>query len=67
MDNGKPFDNNLMNKICDLFGFKHCKSSVYHVVANGLAEAFNKTLCNLLKEVVSKSKWDLYERMEEAL
>ncbi|XP_059277863.1 uncharacterized protein LOC132032067 [Lycium ferocissimum] len=66
-DNGKPFDNKLMNKICDLFGFKQRKSSMYHAAANGLAEAFNKTLCNLLKKVVSKSKKDWHERMEEAL
>ncbi|XP_070034843.1 uncharacterized protein [Nicotiana tomentosiformis] len=31
-------------------------SSMYNVAANGLAEAFNKTLCNSLKKVVSKSK-----------
>ncbi|XP_049399702.1 uncharacterized protein LOC125863722 [Solanum stenotomum] len=43
------------------------KSSMYHAAANGLAEAFNKTLCNLLKKVVSKSKRDWHERMEEAL
>ncbi|XP_060217193.1 uncharacterized protein LOC132644609 [Lycium barbarum] len=66
-DNGKPFDNKLMNKICDLFGFKQCKSSMYHAAANDLAQAFNKTLCNLLKKVVSKSKRDWHERMEEAL
>ncbi|XP_015169040.1 uncharacterized protein [Solanum tuberosum] len=66
-DNGKPFDNKLMKKNCDLFGFKQRKSSMYHATANGLAEAFNKTLCNLLKKVVSKSKWDCHERMEEAL
>ncbi|TMX02711.1 hypothetical protein EJD97_020242, partial [Solanum chilense] len=34
---------------------------------NGLAETFNKTLCNLLKKVVSMSKRDWNERMEEAL
>ncbi|XP_060200377.1 uncharacterized protein LOC132628629 [Lycium barbarum] len=56
-----------MNKICHLFGFKQRKSSMYHAAANGLAEAFNKTLCNLLKKVVSKSKRDWHERMEEAL
>ncbi|XP_019260811.1 PREDICTED: uncharacterized protein LOC109238788 [Nicotiana attenuata] len=65
--NGKPFDNKLMNKICDLFGFKQRNSSMYYAAANGLAEAFNKTLCNLLKKVVSKSKRDWHERMEEAL
>ncbi|XP_069144102.1 uncharacterized protein [Solanum lycopersicum] len=66
-DNGKPFDNKLMNKICDIFDFKLRKSSMYHAATNCLAEAFNKTLCNLLKKVVSKSKRDWHERMEEAL
>ncbi|KAF3642969.1 hypothetical protein FXO37_22253 [Capsicum annuum] len=63
IDNGKPFD----NKICDLFGFKKHKYSMYHVTTNGLAEVFNKTLCNILKTVISKSKRDWYERMKEAL
>ncbi|XP_075099327.1 uncharacterized protein LOC142176143 [Nicotiana tabacum] len=40
---------------------------MYYAAANGLAKAFNKTLCNLLKKVVSKSKRDWHERMEEAL
>ncbi|XP_060170708.1 uncharacterized protein LOC132601649 [Lycium barbarum] len=56
MDNGKPFDNKLMNNICDLFSFKQRKSSMYHAAVNGLAEVFKKTLCNLLKKHVSKSK-----------
>nr|XP_009788288.1 PREDICTED: uncharacterized protein K02A2.6-like [Nicotiana sylvestris] len=58
MDNGKPFDNRLMNKICELFGFKQRNSSMYNAATNGLAEAFNKTLCNLLKKVISKFKRD---------
>ncbi|XP_070049181.1 uncharacterized protein [Nicotiana tomentosiformis] len=66
-DNGKPFDNRLMNKICELFGFKQRNASMYNAVANGLAKAFNKTLCNLLKKVVSKSKRDWHDRIEEAL
>lgn len=33
---------------------------------NGLAEAFNKTVCNLLKKVISKFKRDSYERVGEA-
>ncbi|XP_019196045.1 PREDICTED: uncharacterized protein LOC109189877 [Ipomoea nil] len=53
-DNGKPFDNKLMDKICKLFDFKQRNSSAYYAAANGLAEEFNKTLCNLLKKVVSK-------------
>ncbi|XP_070040814.1 uncharacterized protein [Nicotiana tomentosiformis] len=61
-DNGKPFDNRLMNKICDLFGFKKRNFLMYNAAANGLAEAFNKTLCNLLNKVISKYKRDWDDR-----
>ncbi|XP_070049573.1 uncharacterized protein [Nicotiana tomentosiformis] len=40
-------------------------SGMYNVAASGLAEAFNKTLCNLLKKVISKSKRYWNDRMEE--
>ncbi|XP_070050665.1 uncharacterized protein [Nicotiana tomentosiformis] len=40
---------------------------MYYVAANGLVEAFNKTLCNLLKNVISKFKRDWHERIEEVL
>ena len=56
-----------MNKLCEKFGFKQHNSSMYNAPANGLAEAFNKTLCNLLKKVVAKSKRDWHERIGEAL
>jgi len=40
---------------------------MYNAPANGLAETFNKTLYNLLKKVVAKSKRDWHERLREAL
>ncbi|XP_074297455.1 uncharacterized protein LOC141628182 [Silene latifolia] len=40
---------------------------MYNASANSLAEAFNKTLCNLLRKVVAKSKRDWHERIGEAL
>uniref|UniRef100_A0A2N9F6K1 Uncharacterized protein n=1 Tax=Fagus sylvatica TaxID=28930 RepID=A0A2N9F6K1_FAGSY len=43
-DNGKPFYNSLVDQLCEKFGFKQYKSSMYNAPANGLAEAFNKTL-----------------------
>ncbi|KAM1535861.1 hypothetical protein ACFX1Z_014818 [Malus domestica] len=43
------------------------KSSMYHAPANGLAKAFNKTLCNLLKKVIGRTKRDWHERISEAL
>ncbi|KAK4386123.1 hypothetical protein Sango_2482900 [Sesamum angolense] len=40
---------------------------MYYDAANALAEAFNKTLCNLLKKVVAMSKRDWHERIGETL
>ena len=56
-----------MDKLCEKFKFKQYKSSMYNAAANGLAEAFNKTLCNLLKKVVSKTKRDWQENIGEVL
>ncbi|KAK4593806.1 hypothetical protein RGQ29_017769 [Quercus rubra] len=42
-----------MDKLCIDFGFKQHNSSMYNAPANGLTEAFNKTLCNLLKKVIA--------------
>ncbi|KAA0048376.1 uncharacterized protein E6C27_scaffold264G00950 [Cucumis melo var. makuwa] len=66
-DNGRQFANTLMEKLCEKFNFKQYKSSMYNAAANGLAEAFNKTLCSLLKKVVSKTKRDWQEKIGEAL
>ena len=63
MDNGKQFD---ISKLCAQLDFKH-HFSAYHALANGLAEAFNKTLCNLLKKVANRSKKDWSEKIGEAL
>ncbi|XP_056685850.1 uncharacterized protein [Spinacia oleracea] len=66
-DNGKPFFNALMTSLCEKFKFTQHKLSMYNALANGLAEAFNKTLCKLLSKVVSKSKRDWHEKIGEAL
>ena len=56
-----------MTELCEKFEFKQYNSSMYNALANGLAEAFNKTLGSLLKKVVSKTKRDWHERIGEAL
>ncbi|KAL0392816.1 UNVERIFIED_CONTAM: hypothetical protein Sradi_2504400 [Sesamum radiatum] len=66
-DNRRPFYNKSMDKLCGQFDFKQHNSSMYNATANDLAEAFNKTFYNLLKKVVSKSKRDWHEKIEEAL
>ncbi|KAM2288448.1 hypothetical protein ACFXTI_029324 [Malus domestica] len=40
---------------------------MYHAPANGLAKAFNRTSCNLLKKVISRTKRDWHERIRETL
>ncbi|KAL0345824.1 UNVERIFIED_CONTAM: hypothetical protein Sradi_4413700 [Sesamum radiatum] len=65
-DNGKSC-NSLIDKLCQKFGFKQRNSSMYYAAANGLAEAFNKTLCSPLKKVVAKSKRDWHERTGKKL
>ncbi|XP_062007333.1 uncharacterized protein LOC133724588 [Rosa rugosa] len=66
-DNAKYFSNSAMEKLCEKYHFKLHFSSMYNAPANRLAEAFNKTLCNILKKVVSKTKRDWHERMGELL
>ncbi|KAF7146064.1 hypothetical protein RHSIM_Rhsim04G0187600 [Rhododendron simsii] len=66
-DNGKSFYNSAVTRLCQKFGFKQHASTMYNPPANGLAEAFNKTLGSLLKKVVAKARRDWPERMEEAL
>jgi len=66
-DNGKPFVNTLLTSPREKFKFAQYKSSVYHALVNGLAEAFNNILCNLLKKIVVKSKRIWHERLGEAL
>ena len=56
-----------MTKLCEKFEFKQYNSSMYNAPANGLVEAFNKTLGSLLKKVVSKTKQDWHERIGAAL
>ncbi|KMT11469.1 hypothetical protein BVRB_5g107940 [Beta vulgaris subsp. vulgaris] len=57
----------LLTSLCEKFKFAQRKSSMYNAPANGLAEAFNKTLCTLLSKVVSKHKRDWHEKLGEAL
>ncbi|TYK00489.1 uncharacterized protein E5676_scaffold169G00980 [Cucumis melo var. makuwa] len=57
----------MIDKLCEKFKIKQYKSSMYNATANGLVEVFNKTLYNLIKKIISKSKRDWQERIGEAL
>ncbi|XP_050379688.1 uncharacterized protein LOC126797042 [Argentina anserina] len=66
-DNAKYFSNTATEKLSKKFHFKLHFSSMYNAPANGSAEAFNKTLCNILKKTVSKKQMDWHEKLGEAL
>ena len=66
-DNGGPFKNKHVDKLCSKFKIIHHYSTAYNPAANGQAEAFNKTLCKLLKKVVSRNKREWHEKLLEAL
>ena len=67
IENAKPFYNKLMINLCERFSFKQQNSSMYNAPTNGIVEAFNKTLCNLMKKIADNSKKDWHEQVGEAL
>ena len=56
-----------MSNLSERFNFKQHNSLMYNALTNGLAEAFNKTLCNLLKKIFDKLKKDWHEGVGETL
>ena len=66
-DNGTPFKNEQMEKICRQQRIKHVFSSPYHPQGNGRAEAFNKSIIRILKRTIVKNKREWYLKLPEAL
>lgn len=66
-DNGTPFKNRGMEKLCQKFNIRHSFSTPYYPPSNGLAEASNKTIVKILKKMVTGNKRDWDEKLQEAL
>ncbi|XP_058111223.1 uncharacterized protein LOC131254248 [Magnolia sinica] len=66
-DNGTPFKNRGMEKLCQKFSIHHSFSTPYYPPANGLVEAFNKMIVKILKKTVTGNKHDWDEKLQEAL
>ncbi|KAL6338007.1 hypothetical protein AAG906_007822 [Vitis piasezkii] len=64
-DNGKPFYNKLMSNLYERFSFKQHNSSMYNAPTNGLAKAFNKTLCNLLNKIIPSLRIVIHEGLTD--
>ena len=66
-DNGAAFKNALIDKLASKFNIDWRYSTIYNPRANGLAEAFNKTLVSILKKTVGENHRSWHERLPEAL
>ena len=66
-DNGPQVSNDKFYRFCDKYGIYCCTSTAYILAANGLAEAFNKTICKILKKMVSDNKKSWETKLPKAL
>ena len=66
-DNGKAFKSRKMDRFIHKYNIRWDYSTSYYPQANGLIEAFNKTLGNMLKKRAGKNPRDWHERLSEAL
>ena len=59
IDQGKTFDNNLIQELCELAGVKKLHTSPYHPETNGQCECCNATLINMLGTlpIHAKKNW----------
>ena len=66
-DNGKAFTSHKMEQFKSKYKIKWNYSTGYYPQANGVAEAFNKTLGKILKKIFCKYRRDWHDRLSEAL
>lgn len=66
-DNGPAFKSAQVTKFATQHKIDCTFSSIYNPRANGLAEAFNKTLIQLLRKTVDKNHRNWHEKLSEAL
>ena len=66
-DNGPQFISQAFQRIYNKFRIQTVSLMTYYPAANGLAEAFNKTISKLLMKFISKNQYDWDEKLGERL
>lgn len=66
-DNGPAFRSFKVSRFAEHHKIEWKFSTIYNPRANGLAEAFNKTLIGLLRKMVDKNHRNWHEKLNEAL
>ncbi|XP_020693052.2 uncharacterized protein LOC110107202 [Dendrobium catenatum] len=67
LDNGRSFRNTKIKSFSKRHNIDWRYSTIYYPRANGLAEAFNKTLIQILKKTLDDNKRQWHEKLVEAL
>ena len=62
-DNGPQFVSQAFQMFCNRFRIQSMSSTSYYPAANGLTEAFNKTVEKILKKFVSKYQCDWDDKL----
>ena len=66
-DNGSAFRSTKINRFVQRHHIDWRYSTIYYPRANGLAEAFNKTLVQLIRKLLAANKREWHEKLAEAL
>ena len=66
-DNDPQFASQIFYRFGDKYQNQNVTSTAYNPVADGLAEAFNKTIIKIVKKFGSTSKWDWNKKLSDCL
>lgn len=66
-DNGTPFQNKEVDKLCAKYKIYHGYSSIYYPQGNGQEEASNKTIVKILQKTVNDSGRDWHLQLNPTL
>lgn len=60
-DQGRQFESNLFQELCQKLGMKKTRTTPYHPQGDGLVERLNRTIEDMLSKVISKNQKDWEE------